>query len=648
MILHLCLVIFLCLAMIAISWHAPSNTYCYAQLWQIQVSTDQANGGSLLLAKVDNSRDQEGNYSKYARKPQLYAWILTAFMKLTGKTNDLVFRSPTIISFIGLAVLVYFLASRWYSATAGLAASCFLVTSLHMGKLSFLATTDMLLAFLITACIFCADRLTFHRCKPANRTKWILFFWVSMILAALAKGWGIVSIPIVCGFLAMAGAMAPGFKVCRRLKGLVEIRVLAVIAKRWWRIIRSLRLISCLLLLAAILIPLWIAMLGIGGQAFRDKMYFEIVQRITGEGEHPPHTASGPMLAHLYYNLLPLSVFAGCAFFMTRIRWSAPGNSLLRRVLDCFRSWLNFRSPIALPLWWIITVVTAFAIPSGFRPDYLLPCYPAAAILAGWVVVEIGKDERWQSGLRHLRRICQFTPVVLAAGCIAVPVIYLFGYGTLKWIPSVAVIKSSTWYILTMFPVVGLLSMILVIISFRKRSVLLAAMAAIAAMPGILFFNSHLFCRQARYGDGDVMVHFAEQASDVVRKDPFIIYRSEAMGFQAYHGRLGRIATGLGTKDIERGGEKWLVTTDRGLLELGAYKEITSSAGKAGTCYKVRIKGTRRKFITYPEEIGKVRVVSPSPIFYENWGRIYLIERSKTSRPSSPPLNVGYITDGAI
>ena len=612
--------------MVAIKASAPSNTYCYAQLWQIQPSIDHLHGGSLVLPRIDLATDEvTGDYNNYARKPQLYAWLLTATMKLTGANNEFVYRVPTILAAFGLAVLTCLLGRRWFGRRAGLFAGCLLLTCLRMNKLTYLATTDMLLACLVTLCIFCADRLTFHPARQ-RRWAWQLGFWVAMILAALTKGWGLVNLALVGGFLALAGGCGPGFAATRTVEGSNKaLLVGALLLRRWWAVARRVKLLWGLLALAAVIVPLWIAMLNIGGPYFQSRMYFEIVQRITGAGEHPPHTASGPALLHLYYHTMPMSLFAGCALFFVPVR-----------------RWLSRRSPIGLPLWWIVTVLVAFAIPAGYRPDYLLPCYPAVALLAGWVCVELVKPARWNSQAgKHLRRIIQATPFVIAAGCIGIPLLYLFGAGRWDWLIAPAWPTSLTWDALAVLPTVGFALVGLSVWAVRRRSMKLLVAATCVGMMGVLFCNGHLFSRQARYGDGQVTQRFAQAASPLVGQDDYMVYFAQKMGFPAYHGSFGRIPTGRGEQALIGAPERWLITTDCGLLYLGAYREIPKGR------YVIKIDGKKRRFQPRPQDLGLVYVQSIAPLRFNDRGSLYLIELDADRKPTSPPLETGYLHDSA-
>jgi 4-amino-4-deoxy-L-arabinose transferase-like glycosyltransferase len=252
-------------AMIAIRWHAPVYTHSYAQVLQINASIDEINGGSWVLPTIEPAENEP------AHKPQLYAWILSATMLATDakdaspRVMELIFRTPTILAGAGMILLTYALGRRWYDRRVGLFAGLLLATLLHMNKLVYLATTDMLLTFWIVWCIWAADRLTFHPVR--RRWPWVVALWAGMIFAAITKGWGIVNLALIGGFLAFAGCLAPGFAALQKADGLAEKAALFVrlLWRRAWAMIRRVHLGWGLLAMVAVSVPLWWAMLAVGG-----------------------------------------------------------------------------------------------------------------------------------------------------------------------------------------------------------------------------------------------------------------------------------------------------------------------------------------------------------------------------------------------
>ncbi len=626
------LILVLVSAMIAISAHSPSNTYSYAQYWQIHASIDHMNGGSLILPKIDGTGTP-------ARKPQLYAWILTATMKITGLRNEVIFRMPTILAGAGLALLIYFLGRRWYGRGPGLVAACFWTIAVKMNKLFFLATTDMLLAFWIGMCVFCVDRLTFHPARK-GRWAWAVAFWASMILAGITKGWGIVNLAIIGGFLALASAVGPGFSAVRSIDGAGNKILLSarLVFRRWWAVIRACKLGWGVLAMLAVFVPLWWAMLHVGGERFQATVRYEVWQRLTGQGQYAPGSVSGPAVAHLYYNLLPTSIFAGCVFVLVPVR-----------------RWLSRKSPIALPLMWIIIVLCAFAIPHGFRPDYLLPCYAAVALLAGWAACELARPERWNHRVaKHFRRICQAVPFVLAFMLITVPLAYFFHdklpVKISKNLSMPPQMLQGTWYILAGLPGLCVLIVGAGVWAIRRRRMGLTVAAVCIGMLGVLFCNCHLFTRHARTGDGDVMVQFGRGITPILQGEPFALYGANKLGVEASVGRFGWQVDDIPGQASTRPGEqvvdeinasdvRWMIVSDYGLVSLGAYS--TAPEGP----YRVKINGVKHRFMPRPQDIGRVVARSTSAIQFENWGTIYLIEIRRPVQPESKPFFIGYISD---
>ncbi|MBN1554684.1 MAG: glycosyltransferase family 39 protein [Phycisphaerae bacterium] len=616
--------------MVALRAHAPSSTHRYAQAWQIRASLDHLQAGSLLLPRIDSPNPFNPQKRDFARKPQMYAWLTTAAMKLTGSRGGWVYRTPTILSAWGLAILVYLLGRRWYSRRAGLLAAVFWATIMQMNKLIYLATTDMLLAWWIVLAVFCADRVLYH---PAGRRWcWLTAFWLAMLAAALTKGWGIVNLVVLGLFIALASAFGPGFAVLRKAAGVDKaVLFLRLLLRRCWTAGRRVKLGWGLLLLIAVSIPLWWGMLHIGGQAFRDKTYFEVVQRITGQGADAPHRASGPAPLHLYYNTLPASIFAGCAFFFVP-----------------FRRWLRHGSSIALPVCWIVAVVLAFTIPAGFRPDYLLPCYPAAALLAGWATVEFTRPERYDGKVgKHLRRICQATAAILTAGLVLIPAMYLLAdvipaLGESLTIPAQT--ASGTWVILAILPAVGLAGLYVWVRSVRRKSFLPTAILACVGMIGVSFFYTHFWSRDARSGDGETMIRFAREIQPIVGRDDFAIYNAQKLCTEVHLGRFGQWLDAKPedvVKYLRRRPVRWLITSDFGLVALGAYRSDPAGEVK----FKNAQDGTSLRCHVAPRDLGALRVRSPQPIEFESWGRIYLIELTGSVTPTSEPYNPGYISD---
>ena len=63
----------------------------------------------------------------YLNKPPGYPWAVVLSSQLTGEVNPLVVRMPAYLSFVGLAVVLFFLGRRWGGVESGLLTSLLLV-----------------------------------------------------------------------------------------------------------------------------------------------------------------------------------------------------------------------------------------------------------------------------------------------------------------------------------------------------------------------------------------------------------------------------------------------------------------------------------------------------------------------------------------
>ncbi len=198
-------------AVVAIAAHGPTHLYAYAQLKRIGTAIAMLETGDWLLPA--------NTTGGIPTKPQLYSWLAAMGIRATGSCDDLVFRWPTIAASAATAVVVYLLACRWYGRRVAVLSGCLWAGSLHMGRMMYLAATDMLLAGAMAGSVFCADRLLWHRAPRRARWKWAVGLWATMIVGALAKGWGVVNLALVGGMVALAQSAGPGFGAVRSASG---------------------------------------------------------------------------------------------------------------------------------------------------------------------------------------------------------------------------------------------------------------------------------------------------------------------------------------------------------------------------------------------------------------------------------------------
>jgi len=81
----------------------------------------------------------------YLNKPPGYPWLVALCGHLTGGVNPQVVRIPAFLSFLGLAILMYFLGRRWGGVEGGILTAFLMVSSIEMQKKAMIGETDMLL-----------------------------------------------------------------------------------------------------------------------------------------------------------------------------------------------------------------------------------------------------------------------------------------------------------------------------------------------------------------------------------------------------------------------------------------------------------------------------------------------------------------------
>lgn len=600
--LDVSLVVLVIGAVMAVAATAPSNTYAYAQLQQIGAVVGTIESGEWLLP-----RDQMGGL---ARKGQLYAWLDAPVLMATGIYNDFTFRLPTVVASFASAILVYFLGRRWYGRRVGLLAACLWATMLDMRNMAYIAITDMLVSLWILASIMCADKLLFHKAPPGKRLRWVIALWATMILGAMSKGWGVLNLILVGGALGLAVAVRPGFKALRRSENLgAELALLArLIGRRWWRAMKAVHFGWGMVAFVAAIVPVWIGMFVIGGEEFWEIVDYEFLRRVIGGGGRKPHSSSVPAILQLLYYGAPAAVMMILACLLVKSR------RLFSR-----------RGPLSLPLCFALAVVVPFSLPHAFRPDYLLPCYAAVALMAAWAVEEILRRGReGDRSVQFARHGIAAMPVLIGILLIVGSSIYLFhdhmpGFMA-KILKLPSAVPATTWWILAGLAPLGVIVLALAVRWSLRWQLRRVAAVAVVAMLGMMFLDKNMVSRHARTRDGEKMIALARRAETFIGEDAFAIHRMEKLAVELY---LGRFGTKIDTVDkLNASDAPWLLTCDRGLIELGA-TEVVSRGGKKVECLR-------------PGDLGRVEAET-EPVISQKWGRMYLIRLKRPIRVRGTP-----------
>lgn len=276
-----------------------------------------------------------GDYIPF--KPPFFHWVGALFSKLTGDVNELTVRFPSAL-FATLGVfLTYVAGARLWDERTGRLAAFILATNSQWWRAGTLAQVDMTLAFFITATL-----LLFYYMYQEGRSSRVYSIALAFLLACatLAKGPLGLLVPLLTLLLFLWARR--DFTFIRKLHLVSGAAVFIVVAGSWYGL------------------ALWQ-----GGVAFFMR---QILEENIGTargvwGHYQPFYYFVPVF---FYNLAPWSFFSlSIAFFVYRRRRTLSEDRLL------------------FPLVWFIAVFSFFTLALGKRAVYILPLYPAFAILFG-------------------------------------------------------------------------------------------------------------------------------------------------------------------------------------------------------------------------------------------------------------------------
>lgn len=280
------------------------------------------------------------NGTALPRKPPLFYWLGGAAATARGVVDEAAVRLPSALLSGAAALLLTLVVALAVTPRAGALAGLVLLTSFEWLRAATAARVDMTLAFGLT--LVFAGLLRFQATGGSAAR---LLVWAGVIWATLAKGIPGLAIPAlqVALLCLVARSLAP-LRTLRPLRGAL---VVLVVVGAWY---------------AAAALQ--------GGTAFLSIVASENLHRIAGSGpidvghRHSALYLAGVLLAGLLpWTLLLPSVAA--AMWRARPSWSRA-------------------DPRRFALLWMIAVFLPHALATSKRGVYLLPLYPAVALLIGW------------------------------------------------------------------------------------------------------------------------------------------------------------------------------------------------------------------------------------------------------------------------
>jgi len=387
-------------------------------------------------------------------KPALHYWAMIGAYRLLG-VSEFAARSVSAVFAIGTVLLTWWLGRRMFSSAAGCWAGIVLATAMNFDVVARAATPDALLAFFSTLAIACfaagtntlggrrADGLAsigrvekaslrapaHHEAAPitagrrsqarffhptemaeASCTTWpaIVGSYVAMGLAVLDKGPIGVLLPaatIGLFLLVSSAARGPGVvQVESTGRWAAARRLLSAIARllgprRIFAAMRDMRLLVGVVIVLAVAGP-WYLAVGLQTEGAWLAGFFG--KHNLGRFLHPMEHHRGPFFYYLIavvVGFFPWSLLLGPTWLYVKSQLA--GNQPTRE-----RFWLL--------LCWAGAYVGFFSLAATKLPSYIVPAYPALALLVGvWM-------DAWLSGEHevpaHMLRVAWVTTSLVGIG----------------------------------------------------------------------------------------------------------------------------------------------------------------------------------------------------------------------------------------
>jgi 4-amino-4-deoxy-L-arabinose transferase-like glycosyltransferase len=302
------------------------------------------------------------NYALRVDKPVLLYWLQIASFSAAG-VNELAARLPSALAALGAVLVTYELGRRMFGSAAGLLAGTMLASAVMFCAASHFANPDALLDAFTALALF--------------------VFW-----RGYRKG-----MPLPFGSV---GAVAGLGMLAKGPVGLVLPAAVSVIFLAWQRELRRLadvRLARGVLTFLLVAAP-WYVWVGVEtkGQWLRGFFWDHNVIRFSRTMEN--HSGG-----YYYYAVALLVGFAPWSVFFGPAAWGVARDS------DTGDGGKD-RAAVRFLLCWIAIYFLAFSAARTKLPNYVLPAYPAVALLTGRAL------DRWRRGLAA-------PPEWLMAACLA-------------------------------------------------------------------------------------------------------------------------------------------------------------------------------------------------------------------------------------
>lgn len=343
------------------------------------------------------------NYAPRFKKPPFTSWIIGTSYKLLG-VSEFSERLPIAFAAVFTILITYWFGRTLNGSGTGLAAAVILATSLKFMVYSRQFAGDIFLTFFITTALACFAR-SMLEADSKTRKLYTLLAYGAIGLGILDKGVVAVVVPFAA------------------------VGIFIVLVRHWPDLKLLVNPLGYLIVLL-IGAPWYLLMIHkYGWEFFQVNILQETVMRYVSN-------QLGGRAVDFYFGIYFAEAFPWSFFiipvFGYWIRW-------LRKEWKRI-SLVEIRASLhLLPLVWFIFVFVFFSLSVGKRAVYIVPLYPAAAILIGYYFT----TNLYDTG-RKVRLVHQAATLLLAAICLIGSVVLFLAHRKLEYQTSLIYIPMTS------------------------------------------------------------------------------------------------------------------------------------------------------------------------------------------------------------
>lgn len=430
--------------------------------------------GDWLLPRIDGEVQMQ--------KSPLFMWAIAAFSLPGRRVTELTATLPSAISAIAGVGVTLFLGRRMFGARAGLLAAFTLATMFGYYWHARLILADMLMTFFIVAA---AALFWTGVGDGASRRGPLIAFWACLGLALSAKG--------------PAGLLP-----------LLAFGAFLIAERGWWRGVADLRP-----LMGAVIVVLVCAPWALAYALQKEQSY---VQNVLVGDYVGPRRAGWSRRSEVFFTIGPivLGAMPWTAFIPAAV-WSG-----------WWRGDRDIARKFRFLLFWVLTYVIVITAMPQKRDRYLLPLFPALALMIGWLW------DRWAARRpAPTLRLHGWIWAALALGLAAAALLPLPAR------PDLAILVPSAPWLKLLLGAVLIGAAVVAVITARAGRALALFAVVCASTTLVLACETQVFVA-GHNRTHDVKAFTERLAARLGPGDQLVTYRLGSLSLQFYLGRTVR------------------------------------------------------------------------------------------------------------